>query len=245
MANSFFRFKQFTINQERCAMKVGTDGVLLGAWCDVNEASEILDVGTGTGLIALMLAQRNTSANICGIEIDKEAALQAQENVNNSPWSNRVKIAHAPFQTFEAQAEMKFDLIVSNPPFFCNSLKNPDKKKSTARHSDELPFGSLLACSANLLNSNGRLAVILPVTEGDIFSGLAADIGLHCAKRVVVYPKPDSEPKRLLLEFSKNKGETATGSLIIETETRHCYSPEFENLTKDFYIRATSSNYDL
>lgn len=237
MANSFFRFKQFTVNQERCAMKVGTDGVLLGAWCDVSCASEILDVGTGTGLIALMLAQRNSSAKICGIEIDNDAAKQALENVNGSPWSDRVKIENVSFQDFTLSTERSFDLIVSNPPYFCNSLKNPDGRKSTARHTDDLPFEDLLECSAKLLKNNGKLAVVLPVTEGNLFVKLAGNVGLSCSKRVEVCPKPNSDPKRLLLEFTKSKTETKTDTLVIETETRHCYSPEFKNLTKDFYLK--------
>lgn len=237
MANSFFRFKQFTVNQERCSMKVGTDGVLLGAWCDVSCSSEILDVGTGTGLIALMLAQRNGSANICGIEIDKDASEQALENVNGSPWCDRVKIENVSLQNFALTTERSFDLIVSNPPYFCNSLKNPDGRKSTARHTDELPFEDLLKCSAKLLKNSGKLAVVLPIAEGNLFAELAENIGLNCSKRVDVCPKPDSAPKRLLLEFSKSRTETKTDTLVIETETRHCYSPEFKNLTKDFYLK--------
>ncbi len=151
MSNSCFQFKQFKINQDRCAMKVGTDGVLLGTWTDVSGVQSILDVGTGTGLIALMLAQRSSAAIISGIEIDGDAAAQAVENVNNSPWREKINIEAVSLQTFTKNTGCRFDLIVSNPPYFNKSLKNPDAQRSVARHSDLLSRQDLLTAADTLL----------------------------------------------------------------------------------------------
>ena len=234
MPNSYFQFKQFTIEQDRCAMKVGTDGVLLGAWTDVSDAQSILDIGTGTGLIALMLAQRSSAA-IYGIEIDENATAQAVENVNNSPWSERIKIETVSLQTFVKNTNCRFDLIVSNPPYFNKSLKNPNAQRSVARHMDSLSQKDLITAACALLSVVGRLSVILPTAEGLEFILQAKEFGLYCSKKTRVIPRIGALEKRLLLEFSRIKDVCKEDYLLIEKE-RHDYSDEFRSLTKEYYL---------
>jgi len=234
MSNPYFQFKQFKINQDRCAMKVGTDGVLLGVWTDVSGVRSILDVGTGTGLIALMLAQRSPAA-ILGIEIDVDAAAQAVENVQNSPWRERIKIETVSLQTFTKNTDYRFDLIVSNPPYFNKSLKNPDAQRSVARHTDSLSQQDLIVAVDALLSDSGRLAVILPTVEGLEFILQAEMSGLYCSKKTKVIPRIGAAEKRLLLEFSRAKSACREDSLLIEIE-RHCYSERFRELTEGYYL---------
>jgi len=163
--NPYFQFKQFRIVQERSAMKVGMDGVLIGAWADVSDTANILDVGTGTGLIALMMAQRSPLASIDAIEIDQQAFKESVLNVNESPWNDRIKVTCISFQEFLKRPEKKYDLIISNPPYFSNGVKAPDLIRSRARHDDELPLNELIAGIAQLLNARGSAALILPVVS--------------------------------------------------------------------------------
>ncbi|MEI6556225.1 MAG: methyltransferase [Paludibacter sp.] len=235
MPNSHFSFKQFSVNQDKCAMKVGIDGVLLGAWTQVEDAQNILDVGTGTGLISLMLAQRS-NAIITGIDIESGAIDQAKENVANSPWSHRINILGQSFQDFTKTTNLLFDLIVSNPPYFINSLKAPLESRSTARHTDSLTHAELIENAMRILTPTGRICLILPVNEGVECIRFAESKGLFCSKRVNVYPKRDGEVKRLLLEFKMQKSETEISDLVVE-ESRHQYSAEFINLAKDYYLK--------
>lgn len=235
MANSWFRFKQFTVEQNKTAMKVGTDGVLLGAWTTVDGTRRILDVGTGTGLIALMLAQRNSKARIVAIDIDNAAVEQATENFINSPWKERLNASLVDFKDFPLEGET-FDLIVSNPPFFKESLKPALKSRALARHDHLLSHEVLIDKSAELLTDDGRLCVILPYVEGSVFIALAAKKGLFCSRKTNVFPKPDSEIKRLLLEFSRIKSEFVEERLVIEDKGRHGYSKEYLSLTGDYYL---------
>ena len=176
-----FRFKQFTVFQSECAMKVGTDGVLLGAWADTHNATRILDIGTGTGLLALMLAQRAPHAEITAIEIDPAAVEQAAANAQNSPWGNRIRIIGGDFGKHIFKE--KFDLIVSNPPYFCNSLKNPDEKRKTARHDDTLTQETLAKGIAEIIAKNGTACVIYPTAEGESFIRTASSFALHQENR--------------------------------------------------------------
>lgn len=215
-------------------MKVGVDGVLLGAWADIATTNSILDIGTGTGLIALMLAQRST-ASIVGIDIDADAILQATENIQNSPWADRVSVHASALQDFSTKHG--FDLIVSNPPYFVNSLKAPSESRAMARHTDTLTHEELIVNASRLLNPNGRICIILPVAEGLQCVEFAAKNGLFCSKLVRVFPKPTVEAKRLLLEFSQKSTETIETELVIESDVRHQYSPEFTELANGFYLK--------
>ena len=235
MSNSFFSFKQFTVHQDKCAMKVGIDGVLLGAWASVENCQNILDIGTGTGLIALMLAQRST-ASIIGIDIEKDAAVQATENVKTSPWKERIRILEQSFQDFAETTNQQFDLIVSNPPYFNNSLKAPLENRSIARHTDSLSHKELIENALKIMQPNGRICLILPVNEGSNCMQFAESQGLFCSKKVNVFPKRNGELKRLLLELKVGMAETEVSELVIE-ESRHQYSPEFQELAKDYYLK--------
>jgi tRNA1Val (adenine37-N6)-methyltransferase len=235
MANTYFEFKQFRINQDSCAMKVGTDGVLIGAWASVEKAMRMLDVGTGTGLISLMLAQRNKHAQIKAVEIDENAAKQASENFKESPWGDRIELLNIPIQ--KAGNEEKFDLIVSNPPFFIESQKAPDKQRTTARHTDTLSFKDLLEAVKNLLNTNGRFAVVYPHAEGELFAQEAKKQGLFLNRICKVYPTPTKPVRRLLMEFSFQETELLEEEMILEMGKRHDYSKEYIALTKDFYLK--------
>lgn len=235
MPNPYFSFKQFTVYHDKCAMKVGIDGVLLGSWADVSEAKQILDIGTGTGLIALMIAQRNNEALVDAIDIDAGAVLQATENVRNSPWSERIRLYEVALQNFDNVA--KYDLIVSNPPYFVNSTKAPEEDRTTARHTDSLAHEELILNSKKHLLPSGKLCIILPVNEGLQCVEFAAGTGLYCSKQVTVFPKPGAAAKRLLLEFTLRNVPTEYSDLTIESEHRHHYSPEFTQLAKEFYLK--------
>lgn len=238
MANSYFQFQQFRIEQSGCAMKVGTDGVLLGAWADVNGDDSILDIGTGSGLIALMLAQRNNSAQITGIDIDEGAAKQAMENTEKSKWKGRIEIQQISLQDFTAQHTSQFTHVVSNPPFFNNSLKALDKARSTARHTDTLPFSELVKCASLLLKNGGRFSVVLPYESKDEITELGKNNNLNISRITTVFPKDGAMPKRVLIEMKKaGKCECANDSITLETETRNVLTPEFKELTKDYYLK--------
>jgi len=217
-------------------MKVGIDGVLLGAWVNIENAGRILDIGAGTGLIALMLAQR-CYLNIVAIDIDPDAILQARENVRNSPWADRIEVYESSLQEFAMEPTQLFDLIVSNPPYFVNSLKAPSESRTTARHTDSLTHEELIDNAIKLLSPTGRICLILPVKEGMQCVEFAESKGLHCTKQVAVFPKPNAAAKRLLLEFSFVPARKAESELIIESDVRHCYSPEFAELAKDYYLK--------
>lgn len=235
MSNNYFVFKQFAILQDRCTFKVGTDGVLLGAYADVKNAMRILDIGTGTGLIAIMLAQRS-EAWITGIEPDFSSFLQAKENSGKSPWSDRVSIINSRLQDY-APENVKFDLIVSNPPYFSNSLKNPDPGRASVRHNDDLGPADLLEGARRLLSDSGTLQVILPYAEGNIFIAEASGYDLFCNDILKIKPLPSSGIARLILSFSKQKLKVSEKFLTISNIGRHSYTDEYKDLTKDFYLK--------
>ena len=235
MPNQWFNFKQFKVWQKESAFKVGTDGVLLGAWCDVKDNSRILDVGTGTGLIALMTAQRS-DADIVAIEPDKSSAAEASLNIAKSPWNKRIMILETTLQDYSDNTDLSFDHIVSNPPYFSDSLQNADMRLSRARHNFSLDSVDLLKCAVKLLDDSGMLSVILPYTEANLLIAEACDYGLYCSRMLNVKPLPDKPVKRILLEFTREKKDLSSGFLIIETGKRHNYSHEYRSLTKDFYL---------
>ena len=228
-----FRFKQFAVEQDDVAMKVGTDGVLLGAWADCDGAKQILDIGTGTGVIALMLAQRNIEAEIQAVEIDEIATKRARSNFDMSPWSERLDVECCAVQEFIPSE--KFDLIISNPPYFVDSLLSPDAKRSTARHTHDLSFEELDKAVCRLLADDGRFALILPTTE---FEKYLTVTHLHLARRCDVFPKVGADVKRVMAEFTKC--ETAAlqhETITIEQDKRGDYTDEYRALTKDFYLK--------
>jgi tRNA1Val (adenine37-N6)-methyltransferase len=228
-----FRFKQFAVEQEDVAMKVGTDGVLLGAWADCEKANRILDIGTGTGVIALQMAQRNYEAQIQAVEIDEAAAKRARSNFDNSPWAERLTVEQTAVQEF-APSE-KFDLIVSNPPYFVDSLLPPDAKRSTARHTHDLTFEELDVAVARLLANDGKFALILPVAEFEKYLTLTQ---LHLVRRCDVHPIEGGAVKRVMAEFAKQPTtEAKYESIAIERGQRGDYTDEYRTLTKDFYLK--------
>ena len=232
MPNPYFSFKQFTVYHDRCAMKVGTDGVLLGAWVDVVSARNILDVGTGTGLISLMMAQR-CNAQIRAVDIDADAVEQARGNVAASPWQDRIEVELQDICHFTS--ETLFDVIVSNPPYFTDSLKCPGKQRNIARHTDFLDFDKLAGSAARLLHPEGVFSVIIPADGKESFLMAATRYGLHLSHQTFIHTKPGSEPKRVLLAFKFFVDKCVTDDLIIEL-SRHVYSEEYIALTKEFYL---------
>lgn len=235
MSNNYFNFKQFTVNQEKSAFKVGTDGVLLGAIADVNGKKDVLDIGAGTGLISLIVAQR-CDADIISIESDNGSFCEALENVQKSKWSSRIKVINTDLQNYFPD-EKKYDLIISNPPYFSDSLKNPDPRKSAARHNDTLSSSDLLSGVIRLLSTNGIFQVIMPYVEGNLLIADAAHYGLFCSNILKIRPLPTSEIRRLILTFSKEKVKVSEKFLTIERGPRHEFTEEYIKLTKDFYLK--------
>jgi len=232
-----FKFKQFSINQDKCAMKIGTDGVLLGAWATLkHNPFSILDIGSGTGLLSLMLAQRSFAEVIEAVEINDRAYEQCVENFENSDWSDRLFCYHASLQEFAEEIDDTYDLIICNPPFYSEDYKTSDKSRDMARFQDAMPFEHLVICAVKLLSENGKLTVIIPFKEENRFIDLASKQGLYTNDILRVRGNPTSEIKRSLLEFSFTKNNTKTEELTIEI-SRHNYTEDYINLTKDFYIK--------
>lgn len=218
-------------------MKVGTDGVLLGAWCEAPEhAKRALDAGTGTGLIALMLAQRYPQLIIKGLEIDPDAALQASENFNNSPWSDRLKCYPVNFNEYQPAPDEYFDLLVCNPPFFSGSLRSGNKQRDMARHDDRLEIKDLITRSTGLISERGRISLIIPASRMEEVSSHAVENKLFPVRKATVLPVPGKKPARILIEYSKQKLELNEEFFSIEEKRRHQYSTRYRELTADFYL---------
>ena len=232
-----FKFKQFTIHQDRCAMKIGTDGVLLGAWTSlVNHPETILDIGAGTGLLALMLAQRCGAETIDALEIDEEAYEQCVENFETSPWGDRLFCYHAGLDEFIDGIEDTYDLIISNPPFFSEDVTSGNNARDVARQNQSLPFNELIEGVSKLLSPSGVFCTIIPFKEEIPFITLAERIGLYPQHITRVKGNPSSEIKRSLLEFTFYKNKALEDELVIEIE-RHQYTPKYTELTKSFYLK--------
>jgi len=230
-----FVFKRFSVAQTQATHKVGTDGVLVGAWVNVLNCKRILDVGTGSGLIALMLAQRTPSSVVIdGIDIQEADALQAKENITRSAWSDRISIHHTSLQSFAPV--YKYDLIVSNPPYFINSYKPPKDNRSTVRHTETLPFADLIRFAKEHLSSVGRLAVILPTVEAQLFSTIAGNDGFHLIRKCEFRSRAHKEIERWLMECSFEKRVLDSESLVLHGEGEE-WSEAYKELTKDFYIK--------
>lgn len=232
----YFHFKKFSVRHDRSGMKVGTDGALLGAWTDVRQATQLLDIGTGTGVIALMLAQRaSESVTIDAVEIDDQAYADAQENIAASPWHDRINLHHASIQSFHTTT--KFDLIVTNPPYFQKSYKPPTTQRETARHTEQLTYDEILNTTEKLLTPNGRLTLILPYTEGLQFSELADHKGLHCTRKWIFRTRASKPVERFLLEFRWDKRNLDEGEILLYS-TGEEWSAGYKALMREFYLRA-------
>lgn len=235
MSNPYFKFKQFTVWHHQCAMRVNTDSVVLGAWADVQNATKVLDIGTGTGVIALMLAQR-CQAIIDAIDLEENACKQAIFNAENSPWANRIRIFHSDFNLYYKNCTSQYDYIISNPPYFTNSLKNPDKHKSLARHNDSLTFNSLIKGVKTLLKENGYFSVILPHPSSE-FESEAIISGLFCKRKTFFRSLPEKPVSRVLLEFSSVKHEKMDTNDLVIYQSPGIYSEVYMLLTRDFYLK--------
>ena len=243
MSQQPFQFKKFKVHQDRCAMKVGTDGVLLGAWSSIeHEPKSILDIGAGTGVIALQLAQRSSANTIDALEIDDQAHEQCTHNFENSDWADRLFCYHASVQEFASEMEHKYDLIVSNPPFFKapkstgSQTQNTSQERAVARFTDTLPFKHLVVCAAHLLSQNGVFCTILPHKEADSFIEIAAQNKLFISKICTIRGIKTSKIKRCMLAFSLHQSKPKTQELIIEV-SRHNYTQDYKNLVRDFYVK--------
>jgi tRNA1Val (adenine37-N6)-methyltransferase len=302
MANPYFSFKQFTVWQEHAAMRVGTDGVLLGAWCDLSscvsvvipdestdrrqpenvcpadpsqildssnrdqtvwddhvqdereksvcgaqngadaetkKVGRVLDIGSGTGVIALMVAQRTANAQIDAVEPDSGSCEDALRNFAESPWADRLHLHGVTLQEYVScyAEKVQYDLIVSNPPYFVDSLKAPDPVRNAVRHAVSLPFEELLDGVKTLLAEHGRFAVILPITEGVLLEKLALERSLHCVRKCLVQTKPGVPPKRVMMEFGRKSVPLHSDLLIMETERQQEFTEEYRRLTRDFYLK--------
>jgi len=234
-----FEFKEFLIRQDQCAMKVGTDGVLLGAWSDVSTARKVLDVGAGTGVIAIMLGQRTKekAAQVHAVEIDTASAHQARENMQAAPWTDRMALFETSIQEYARTTNQRYDLIVSNPPFFSGGTFSENQDRNDVRHTVKLPHGDLLTSVRKLLSDAGRFCVVLPLIEGMRFKEMAAEYGLFCTKVTRVKPKADKPVERLLLQFEFEDKEEISDELVIQKKARNDWTEAYIELTRDFYLK--------
>ena len=229
-----FTFKQFHINHDRCAMKVGTDGILLGAWAPVEQARRVLDIGSGSGLIALMLAQRSRSdCHIDGVELDTDAVIQARENVAASPWADRVAITESAVQGYQAAP---YDLIVSNPPYFVAGQSFSDPARAMARHTGALDSHALLAACDRLLAPNGEVALVLPTAMADEILCISADYDLHGICYTAVITREGKEANRVLLRLGRGLNRCERGDIVIHSADG-AYSDRYIQLTSPFYLK--------
>lgn len=237
MGNQWFQCKQFLIKQDKTAMKVGTDGMLLGAWTMIPSNGNALDVGTGTGLIALMIAQRNTELNIKAIEIENNAYIQATENVKESKWSHKIDVKHCSFLDFALHKTELYDLIICNPPFYKTNNPGSNTTRAMARHAGSLTLTDLIHLSSGILSDDGILSLILPSEQFEAAKEIGFQNNLFLRRVTYVKPTPQKKPHRVLLQFGKNKSTTHEDELILEEYGRHQYSDKFKKLVEPFYIR--------
>lgn len=234
-----FRFQRFVVDDDQCGMKIGTDAVLLGAWCEVSASHRLLDIGTGSGIVALMLAQRTESwaAQVDAIDVEINAVNQAKSNVEQSPWPDRIKVDQFSLSEFRTDAtENHFDHCVCNPPYFENSMPSGEPRKRVARHVDDLTRESLFWNTRQLLRPEGRLSLVLPFEQRESTTELALAHDFYLSRETLVRPMPGKPFKRVLLEFSLNECEPIFEELIVEIQ-RHDFSPEYASLTRGFHLR--------
>ena len=235
MANDYFKFKRFTVHQEHAAFKITTDSVLLGAWAALGGVMHVLDVGTGTGILALMAAQRST-ARVVAIGPDRNSFMQAGLNITASPWPDRITLLNMTLEEYLRGTPLLYETIITNPPFFNASLPNPDVRKAVTRHSITLTHAGLLEASLRLLIPDGTLQLVLPVNEAKEFAARAQASGLDCWRRLSVLPTPELPPARMLMTLGRQKQDCEESVIVIEKGGRHIYSDEYVSLTKDFYL---------
>ncbi len=233
---SEFRFKQFTIKQQKTAMKLSTDAVMLGAWIDAKKPKNILDIGTGTGILSIMSAQKFPLAHITAIEIDFDAFSEASENIANCKWNKQIKILNTDFFDFCKTSKEKYDLIISNPPYFDNQLKPANKQKRIAKHSDTLPFDKMIAQVSRILAQTGMFSVIIPAGNAHLFTHLCAQNNLFLCRKTLIFPNEYKKANRVLLQFSSRILPIKNNSIRIRQKL--LYSNEYLKLTKDFYLFA-------
>jgi tRNA1Val (adenine37-N6)-methyltransferase len=232
-----FKFKQFKVEQDKCAMKIGTDSVLLGAWTSVNHNPfNVLDIGAGTGILSLMIAQRSHAQQIEAIEIDDDAYEQCVDNFENSPWNDKLFCFHASILEYIEAVNEKFDLIICNPPFYSEDYKTPDKARNLARFSDAMPLEHIIFAVIYFLSKKGKFSIVAPFKEEKNIIEEASLINLYPNCILRVKGNPNSEIKRSLIEFSFSESDIKTSELIIENE-RHQYTQDYISLTKDFYLK--------
>lgn len=231
-----FIFKQFQVYHDRCAMKIGTDGVLLGAWADLPKTGRILDIGTGCGLIALMAAQRSQTI-VTGVDIDKDAIEQAKENAMRSPWPDRVNFVHASIQDYATFACESFQAILCNPPFFVDSLSCPDKQRNIARHATSLPFPELADSVKKLLHPEGLFSLILPTNVAEGFRMVAWENGLNLQRKCLVHSKQGKPANRVLMTFCKTKCSYPSDENLFICNSAGQNTEDYIRLTKDFYLK--------
>lgn len=218
-------------------MKVGTDGVLLGAWADVTDAKSALDIGTGSGIIAIMLAQRSPLLRIHAVEIDTRASSQAAENMQHSPWSDRLEVFETSIQDYIEASTQLYDLIVSNPPFFSGGVFSDNQDRNSVRHAIKMPHGDLLAAVRNLLQPEGRFCVVLPLIEGLRFCEMAQHYHLYCTRQTEVRSKAEKPVERLLLQFERQEKTQQSDSIVIQTGENNDWTEQYIDLMKDFYLK--------
>jgi tRNA1Val (adenine37-N6)-methyltransferase len=235
---SIFQFKKFSVNQDKCAMKIGTDSVLLGAWCPIeNNPFSVLDIGAGTGILSLMLAQRSNAEQIDALEIDDDAYEQCVENFENSPWSDRLFCFHAGLDEFVDEPEDEYDLIITNPPFYSEDYKTDNSQRDLARFQEAMPFEELIDATQLLLSENGIFAVIIPYKEEERFIELCAEVELFPVKVTRVKGSHTTPIVRSLLAFKRYELSVLTADELVIEINRHEYTDDYINLTKDFYLK--------
>ncbi|MDO4881519.1 MAG: methyltransferase [Capnocytophaga sp.] len=231
-----FHFKHFSVKQNRSAMKISTDSVLLGAWTPLDNPLSVLDIGAGTGVLSLMIAQRTEITKIDAVEVDNEAFTECFENFSNSLWKERLNVFHQDIKDFYTENNQKYDLIISNPPFFTEKTFSKHKKREIARFTENLPFDVLLKSVSSLLSKKGFFSVIIPFKEENLFIEKANYFSLYPCKIMRVKGNFLTETKRSLILFSFQKTENISYDEIIIEKERHIYTEKYINLTKNFYL---------
>ncbi len=231
-----FHFKQFSLYHHRSTMKVGTDSVLLGSWCNVGNPNKVLDIGTGSGVLAILLASR-CDAIVDAIELDPSSAEEAKENFYNSSFSNRLKIIQDDFRIFSSTTKSKYDLIISNPPFFTNGIVSEKPSRKEARHTLNLDHNSLLIGIAKILNPDGKLCVVLPYDISNEFIVNAAKYNLHLHRKLIIRPKKELKPNRINIEFRHSKPKEISSEEIIIRNDENDYTDQYKEIVKAYLLK--------